>query len=102
MIPSRHGHPNTSLSFSLESLLQSYHSFDLQIHDSFFLSLLLLLRRFGLCKQHVLDCQLRDAAQKSLLAASDGVLRFLDLLREELVGGVQQKQRGRPLERTRI
>ena len=46
MVPSRHGHPNTSLSFSLESLLQSYHSFDLQIHDSFvlILSLLLLLR----------------------------------------------------------
>lgn len=54
-----------------------------------------------MCKQHVLDGQLRDAAQKSLLAASHGVLRFLDLLCEELVGGVQQKQRDGPLERTR-
>ena len=48
-----------------------------------------------------MNSELRDAAEKPLLAASDRVLRFLDLLREELIAGVEQKQRDGPLERTK-
>ena len=75
------------------------------MHDGFLAFLLVLLvllslpRLLGLRQQHVVDGQLRDAAQQRLLAASHALLRPLDLLREELVRGVEQKQRDGPAKR---